>query len=229
MPHAQPSRTITSRGFTLVEMLVVVFVLLVLVAILSPVIASAKARAEQASCLSKLKTLGYAIQLYAEDYDDLSPRAMSFPYLGAASQLSETQADELPLLPTLGTALHGYLNGTDSLRCPSDTGAEVVDLDWPAPVSAPTSLFGATGSSFMYRVSVGIAGVPMSSLENVGSLSLLMDGAGNWHGTGPSALASDDAGSLTAMARKFRYNALFIDGSVQNLGFIRAQAEWNQR
>jgi prepilin-type N-terminal cleavage/methylation domain-containing protein/prepilin-type processing-associated H-X9-DG protein len=63
----------TSRGFTLIELLVVIAIIAILAAILFPVFAQARAKARQASCLSNLKQLGLAYQMYATDYDELLP------------------------------------------------------------------------------------------------------------------------------------------------------------
>ncbi|MBV9848990.1 MAG: DUF1559 domain-containing protein [Armatimonadetes bacterium] len=63
------------RGFTLVELLVVIAVISVLAAIILPVFASARERARQASCASNLRQLGMAFSEYAQDNDELLPGA----------------------------------------------------------------------------------------------------------------------------------------------------------
>jgi prepilin-type N-terminal cleavage/methylation domain-containing protein/prepilin-type processing-associated H-X9-DG protein len=60
-------------GFTLIELLVVIAIIAILAAILFPVFAQARAKARQAACLSNLKQLGTAIQMYAQDYDEILP------------------------------------------------------------------------------------------------------------------------------------------------------------
>ncbi|MGD9498584.1 MAG: prepilin-type N-terminal cleavage/methylation domain-containing protein [Armatimonadota bacterium] len=63
---AQPIR----RGFTLIELLVVIAIIAILAAILFPVFARAREKAQQSSCLSNVKQWSTAWQMYAQDYDE---------------------------------------------------------------------------------------------------------------------------------------------------------------
>ncbi len=56
-------------GFTLVEMVVVVAILLILAGMLLPVLEHALGKAEGVSCLSNIRNLALAARLYAGDYD----------------------------------------------------------------------------------------------------------------------------------------------------------------
>jgi prepilin-type N-terminal cleavage/methylation domain-containing protein/prepilin-type processing-associated H-X9-DG protein len=61
----------TRKGFTLIELLVVIAIIAILAAILFPVFAKAREKAKQASCLSNIKQVALAAQMYAQDYDDM--------------------------------------------------------------------------------------------------------------------------------------------------------------
>jgi prepilin-type N-terminal cleavage/methylation domain-containing protein/prepilin-type processing-associated H-X9-DG protein len=61
------------RGFTLVELLVVIAVVAVLAAMLLPVLSRARESARRAACQSNLRQIGTAFRLYASDYDGLYP------------------------------------------------------------------------------------------------------------------------------------------------------------
>jgi len=65
------------HGFTLIELLVVIAIIAILAAILFPVFARAREKARQTSCVSNLKQIGLAAQMYAQDYDERLTRSIT--------------------------------------------------------------------------------------------------------------------------------------------------------
>jgi prepilin-type N-terminal cleavage/methylation domain-containing protein len=59
-----------ARGFTLGELLVTISIVAALAALLLPVLAQARERAQRASCLANLCQIGQAHQLYLQDWDE---------------------------------------------------------------------------------------------------------------------------------------------------------------
>ena len=73
-------------AFTLVEILVVIAILATLAGLLFPVFSRARNMAKRANCVSNLKQIGLAFQMYERDADELAPRlSQIYPaYLSAA-------------------------------------------------------------------------------------------------------------------------------------------------
>jgi prepilin-type N-terminal cleavage/methylation domain-containing protein/prepilin-type processing-associated H-X9-DG protein len=79
-------------GFTLIELLVVVAVIGILAGILLPALAKAKEKAHRISCVSNLKQVGLAIQMYADANEDTLPGPV---FSGARASYDRNSSQEL--------------------------------------------------------------------------------------------------------------------------------------
>ncbi|MHC4570427.1 MAG: type II secretion system protein, partial [Planctomycetota bacterium] len=112
------------RGFTLIELLVVIAIIALLLAILMPALQRVKKQAQATTCLSNLKQIGLAAELYAHDYDRFIPRGsrgpnypiwfMQFlPYVGQKHNKGDYKSVKIyrcNSFPPTGTGLRGVPN-----------------------------------------------------------------------------------------------------------------------
>ncbi len=233
-----------SAAFTLIELLVVIGIIALLAAILFPVFAAARGKARQAACLSNLRQIGNATQMYASDYDGFFPyaRDASDKYVpeiwAGAPQKCRDKLKEMPLLHPEAQAnsdpgaLAPYVRSRDVWRCPGDSGFDFLDNNdicgGPCPMAARPSMFEAYGASYLYRTEFSFRQINVDTVTATGgssgrqlgpsSLMYLFDGNGSWHGSpfklGKSAL---------------RYDCLFADGHVKSLPNADYQDAWLAR
>lgn len=92
-------------GFTLVELLVVISIVAVLVGLLLPALAGARASAMHAVCLSRFRSLGQAVHLYADDSADELPSSDHAAGFGSPDPVGARLSSwSLALLPYLGAS-----------------------------------------------------------------------------------------------------------------------------
>lgn len=99
----------TPGAFTLIELLVVIAIIGILAGLLLPVLGRAKEAGRAAACMSNLKQVGIAIQLYIQDSDNRMPYILDVPLDSKTNR--EFGAD---------VVLSNYLGNRLILKCPSD-------------------------------------------------------------------------------------------------------------
>lgn len=103
-----------SKGFTLIELLIVIAIICILVAILFPIFESARDSARMSACISNVKQMGEAMQLYCSDYDEVFPEQdscyglkLSFPPIGTSSTTGFTDPGAGVTPPGLPSTAYG--------------------------------------------------------------------------------------------------------------------------
>ncbi len=215
------------RAFTLIELLTVIAIIGILAAIIVPVVSKVRESAKSAKCVSNLRQLGIAIQLYSAENKDMLPGGTNpypwggggFPWNGAIK--AYTQRDQN----------NGFgWGGGQVFHCASRT---------IEPASDDGTTYGANPLAMMDVVWGGGRLIRASSLQNPSRLILLMD-AVQWPDGGVSPTlyqipgyasgpldtilqrGTDEDGANAQATYRFRHsggnraNFLYADGGVRS-------------
>jgi len=200
-------------GFTLVELLVVIAIIAILAAILFPVFAKAREQAERTQCLSNMKNLSMALNMYCQGWDGRFPLGFQTPpancfdptlipnnwCLSIQPYVQNTQIFLCPVaFPNSGGGLDlcSYVLSTGTLA-PSDrvTGA----ITWAAPIASGRPLSNYKAASYSVLL--------YESFESFG---------GGAHGT---QYVDTEAGGVTG-------GPLPLHAEGSNYAFVDGHAKW---
>ncbi len=160
------------RGFTLVEMLIVIAIIAVLGGVAYPVSMSMIRKSREVACLGNLRQIGVGLQGYVNDNNNRLPELA----LGRASKNSPE--------PVLETVLLDYVGGADVFHCPADKEE-----------------FRKSGSSYNWNITqngLPISKVAFFGIEDRPEAVPLVSDKESWHPNGTNFLYADSSSSNKA-------------------------------
>lgn len=217
------------RGFTLVEILVVIGIIAIVSAIVFPAVIRAKRSASQAHCISNLGQAGKSMMMYMSDFDDQFPNGVDCvdkyrPDIWASYPQWQALITVLPLMHQL---LQPYVKSFEIFRCPNDIGTKVVDNHYDLEFLSSPSLYATYGSSYFYRTELTFRRIPHTALQNPAAINMLFDAAGHWHSGERELRLGMSMEDYRTTVNKFRYNILFADMHVKSSTFGDLQRAWS--
>ena len=143
------------RAFTLIELLVVIAIIAILAAMLLPVLAAAKRRAQRINCVSNIKQVNLALRIWEGDNNNLYPMAVSTSIGGAQERIACTANNaanggyQPSGITNIFTCCSNEMSTTKIFYCPSDSSRGVASNFTELGILSPTAAgAGTNGISY---------------------------------------------------------------------------------
>lgn len=224
-----------SSGFTLIELLVVIAIIAIIAALLFPVFSAAKKSAKRTTCVSNMRQIGEATELYLSDFDGVYPQtrqSSSMPDVDDASGGIDEPIYEQVFAPIEPYA--GYPNPPSSavtgrlFVCPEDSDpfgklCFSIDPDSPDVTSYVVDAY------FVFGLAEGSVTIPSNTIDVAERRSDAVGDAGPycddiyhpWFNSSNDEAPNDDMDPSTGAVATSRHlglaNYLFCDSHAKAL------------
>jgi type II secretory pathway pseudopilin PulG len=220
------ARSSRVQGFSLLELLAVVATIATLAALLLPVLGKTKAKAQQTNCMSNLRQLGLAWEMYYYDNSGWLTEAypVNNPRVWVKGDMkSPTEASDVSLLEK--STLYPYHRNTTLYKCPTDRGAISEDQRLPSVRSYSMNGFMGNRPRDTGAIPPSASGYVQffardSDLRRPSELWVLVDEDDRSIGDGffvtdPSARVWFNFPSIAPYRHSYRYTLNFADGHAE--------------
>ena len=210
------------KAFTLIELLVVIAIIAILAAMLLPVLAAAKRRAQRINCVSNLKQVNLSFRIWEGDNNNLYP--MGVPNTAGGAQQSVVSGNNTTYTPFGWTnvfcVMSNELSTAKILLCPSDVSrpSPATNFAQLANSSAATSCIsyfvcGDANEGYPQMVMTGDRNIGTTGTPPATSINISMNSS-------PSYILYQNAASWAWSANDLHLkvgNIGFADGSVSEV------------
>jgi prepilin-type N-terminal cleavage/methylation domain-containing protein/prepilin-type processing-associated H-X9-DG protein len=205
-------KTKQHRGFTLIEILVVIAIIMVLAGLLFAVFGRVRENARKTNCASNMKQLFTAVQLYMQPYDETMP--LRFADFSPENNTFEPGNGERGW----AQVLQPFIKDTQVFGCPSDGSGVTLDPDTSFTDYAYNAALGYVSPSIGPRTLADIKRPELTILF----IETLPGNAGNSRPTNLGQTGLITGGSALTDTKLARHNG----GS--NIIFCDGHAKWHK-
>ena len=218
-------------GFTVMELLLVIAVLLLLSSLLFPALSRAKTESKRATCASNLHQIDLAIRMYADENKD------TLPLLGQPSEIGDTVWEGFRPLVQNYLGLRSTAKATDRVFvCPSDTfcteflhsgppDRDSLQRGGPCYQNTLTNFTSYLLNGFNTKTNPpapGIAGARLGTLNNAAKTVLVGEGSAfigfSWHKPRNELMFPDSLNQLGYADGHVDFVKIFWNGSASEAG-----------